>query len=700
MVSRSALAVSHSNRSSFLKAVPERGARTCDSAACMDQARLLLRQINTSRDPCDDFYAYVCEDWALTRPLPPGADRLSMDTILVDGYAELLASGLRDNATRFPAFRFLLDNCMHPQPTLFPTLHAMFLEAIRLRPWMTRTSSRRRPSAVQLSRQLAVAFRELGVDALFRPFVATDIAGAKRFVGLGEPSTVLLSGPLEKKEYEVVRRSFASLLAFFKNYTDTDVLQFEERLALMLAHPQLDTEVLTNGSMVKVRELPFLPNIEWTNLLQGVFGKGLRPVTARTYVKLSSPDYLVRLTRSDLFRFTNELLGYLLFRVTLVLSPLLDDQAARDHLASVNYARHPEFPQVLPQAQYCLRLLERFEPNLPLYVSRHFAMSLVGGESAVADMVSTLRSSLLESLQARLGPMSSMLEAHLRDRLNAVSWEPFRPPAMDMDVVRDAYVDGIYTRNPKVSTPQFFYNWIRKSLEKKLMSRMNPREGAAVYPGWTGRFLSAESRLAPPYDRLEIPLPVFDLFLNEDASLRPLQLARAAPKVYRSLLRAVYHWAFNFEHGGGDKESGGESLAWSLDQLRVCLERQYAALAWTERRVQLDATRTSWSDLWDNLALGAAMDAFLLFARRLATDYRVALLEHWDVSQLFFVYYAAYYCENSNRRFLRKMAAQGPHSPAWFRVNGPLRNMPEFALAFGCKPGSFMSPLKRCALHQ
>ncbi|KAH7962038.1 neprilysin-2 [Rhipicephalus sanguineus] len=704
----SAALSTHHNKSGVLKAVPERGAAgACDSSSCAEQARLLLRQINSSRDPCDDFYAYVCEDWALTRPLPPGAERLSMDTILVDGYAELLAAELRENATRYPALRFLQDNCLHPQSTLFPTLCAMFLDTIRLKPWMARasTSRHRRPTATEVSRKLAVAFRVLGVDALFRPFVFKGGLSAKRFVGLAEPSTVLMSGPLEKKEYEMVRRALAPLMAFFQNVTDTDLLQFEERLALMLSQPQIDAEALANGTTVKVRDLPVLPNLDWTSFLQSVFDKGLRPITDKTYVKLKSPDYIVRLTRSDLLQFTSELLGYLVFRVMMVLTPLLDDHDARDQLASVSYARHQEFPQVLPQAHYCLLLFDRFEPNLPLHLSRHFAASLIGGENVVADMVSTLRAVLLESVQTRLGLKSSELWAHLRDKLNAVSWEPLSPSALETAAVRAAYVDDVYPRNSQMPAAQLFYNWIRKSHEKKLMSHMNHARGRgkgdASYPGWTGGFLSAESRLVPPYDRLEIPLPVFDLFLNADPALRPLQLARAAPKLYRSLLRAVYHWAYNFEHSvAEDKETGGGSVTHRLDELRLCLERQYSAVAWADRRMQLDASRTSWSDLWDYLALRPALDAFVLFARRVAPDYRLALLEHWDVGQLFFVYYAANHCENSNERFLRRMAALGPHSTAWFRVNGPLRNAPEFAQAFGCKPGTFMNPVDQCVLRE
>ncbi|KAL3219886.1 hypothetical protein MRX96_005645 [Rhipicephalus microplus] len=188
--------------------------KPCDSTACVEQARMLLYQIDFSRNPCDDFYAYVCDKWVQSHPLTPGAERLSVDTAMVEGYAELLASALRENVSRaFPQLRFLVDHCVDPEPLLFDNLIAMFLDATHLRPWMMRpqwTSSRRRPSAAEVSRKFGLAFRQLGVDALFRPFVVKDISHEnKRFVGLEEPSTVLLKAPLEKEEYEVVRAGFA-----------------------------------------------------------------------------------------------------------------------------------------------------------------------------------------------------------------------------------------------------------------------------------------------------------------------------------------------------------------------------------------------------------------------------------------------------------------------------------------------------------
>ncbi|KAG0413977.1 hypothetical protein HPB47_008880 [Ixodes persulcatus] len=454
--------------------------KPCDSMACIEQAKLLLRQINVSRDPCEDFYSYVCDDWALIHPLPPGAEQVSVDTLLLDGYTELLAAGIRNFSSQFPELQFLLDRCLHPESTLFDRLSAMFLDATNIHFWMAKSSTRRVLPA-EVSRKLGLAFRELGIDAILKFFVVKDpMNETKRFIGLGEPSPVLLREPLDENEYEMVRLGFAPVLNFFQNLLDTDILRFEARLSRLLVRPQQDSESLVNCTTIK-------------------------------------------------------------------------------------------------------------------------------------------------------------------------------------------------------------------SFQKRLLSHMNSR---MMHPGWMGGFLTTDAKLGPPFERIEIPLPVFDFYLNKDPSLRPLHVPRAAPRIYRSLFRAIYHWIYNFEF----KKERGYSVTHNLDDLRSCLERQYGAMVWADKRVQLNASRTSWSDLWDFLALKPAYEAFLLLASRVSENYQLRLVERWSTSQLFFVYYAAGFCENSNRRFLRKMAAQGPSSPAWFRVNGPLRNMPEFVQAFGCKPNFFMNQAPKCAL--
>jgi putative endopeptidase len=45
---------------------------------------------------------------------------------------------------------------------------------------------------------------------------------------------------------------------------------------------------------------------------------------------------------------------------------------------------------------------------------------------------------------------------------------------------------------------------------------------------------------------------------------------------------------------------------------------------------------------------------------------------------------------NANKEYLSQQIMTDVHSPAQFRINGPLANIPEFHKTFNIKPGSKM----------
>jgi putative endopeptidase len=68
--------------------------------------------------------------------------------------------------------------------------------------------------------------------------------------------------------------------------------------------------------------------------------------------------------------------------------------------------------------------------------------------------------------------------------------------------------------------------------------------------------------------------------------------------------------------------------------------------------------------------------------------------------QRFFVGFSQWACAGYRPEFLRLSAKLNPHSPASYRINGVVVNMPELAAAFHCKPGQPMvkEPEKVCRI--
>lgn len=70
--------------------------------------------------------------------------------------------------------------------------------------------------------------------------------------------------------------------------------------------------------------------------------------------------------------------------------------------------------------------------------------------------------------------------------------------------------------------------------------------------------------------------------------------------------------------------------------------------------------------------------------------------EGFNEDQQFFLAVGQAWCSKARDERMKLMIQTDPHSPPQFRVNGPLKNFPEFAKAFGCAAGTPMNPGNAC----
>ncbi len=92
----------------------------------------------------------------------------------------------------------------------------------------------------------------------------------------------------------------------------------------------------------------------------------------------------------------------------------------------------------------------------------------------------------------------------------------------------------------------------------------------------------------------------------------------------------------------------------------------------------------------ENLAdLGGLTIAYQAFEKTPQAKAK-AKIDGFTPEQRFFLAFAQIWRTNARPEFLRQQVQVDPHSPAQFRTNGPLMNMPEFFQAFGCQDGNKM----------
>jgi len=97
----------------------------------------------------------------------------------------------------------------------------------------------------------------------------------------------------------------------------------------------------------------------------------------------------------------------------------------------------------------------------------------------------------------------------------------------------------------------------------------------------------------------------------------------------------------------------------------------------------------------DNGGLRLAYIAFLTDAKRKNIDLAKKEDGYTPIQQ-FFLGHGQSWCGATRPEQLRLQVQTDPHSPRQFRVNGVVQNMPEFGQAFGCKVGQPMMPVNAC----
>ena len=161
-----------------------------------------------------------------------------------------------------------------------------------------------------------------------------------------------------------------------------------------------------------------------------------------------------------------------------------------------------------------------------------------------------------------------------------------------------------------------------------------------------------------------------------------------------------------FDDQGAQFDAKGNLHDWwtpadkkQFEEKTGCIDQEYSQFTAVDD-VKVNGKLTLGENTADNgglrLALMALMARSAAPGNPAATTGEQAAEQSWTPQQQFFLGYAQNYCTNVRPELLRMLAQTDPHSPDAIRVRGAVVNMPEFARAFRCKPGQPMTPVKSC----
>ena len=214
----------------------------------------------------------------------------------------------------------------------------------------------------------------------------------------------------------------------------------------------------------------------------------------------------------------------------------------------------------------------------------------------------------------------------------------------------------------------------------KLEFGMTPPTVNAYYSGSHNEIVFPAGILQPPF---------FDKTMDDPVNFGGIGLV-----IGHELTHGFDDEGRKFDPQGNLRDWWTEKDATEFEKRAACIDQEYSSFISIDD-LHLNGKLTLGENTADN---GGARIALMALHDMMAESKQdpAKTIDGYTPDQRYFLGFARVWCENITPETARLGVRTDPHSPGRWRVNGVVRNMPEFQKAFGCKAGSPMVTENAC----
>lgn len=663
--------------------VAEKSASTSAEKTVQRPKSFDLSAMDTTVNPCEDFYEYACGNWRKKNPIPPDQARWGRFNELLEYNRQFLHNILEKESAndpkRTPVMQKIGDmyqSCMD-EAAVNAKGHAP------LKPELDRIAAI--TSKDQLMETIA-QLHSLGVPALFGFVAIPDLHNASVEVanvaqgGLGLPDRDYYL-ETDAKSQETREKYLTHVANMFVLLGDDPAAAKKEAQAVMDIETKLADAAYKRVQMrdpanrdhkMKIADLEVLaPNFKFDRFFTST------GAPAFTEVNVIPPDFFKKVNGVVESVSLEDWKTYLRWHLAHAAAPSLSDPFVNE-----NFSFYGQYLNGAKELQTrwkrCVQTTDMLlgEALGQPYVNETFGAD---GKQRMLKMVNALEESLGQDIQ-ELDWMTPETKKQALVKLHAITNKIGYPDVWrdygTVKIVRGDFLGNV--QRARAFEVKRNLNKIGKPLDKKEWGMTPPTVNAYYNP--------SENDINFPAGILQPPF--FDKSADDAVNFGGIGVVIG------------HELTHGFDDQGSKFDAQGNLTDWwtkadrvEFDKRTGCVADEYSSFVAVDD-LHLNGKLTLGENTADN---GGLRVALMALRKAMAKDARTAQKKDgFTPEQRFFLGFAQVWCQNSTPESSRLLAKTDPHSPGQYRTNGTLQNSADFAQAFGCKAGQKMVSANAC----